>query len=229
MNRISNNRSLVAGIGMMASLCMPLYSTVAQAEGTYALVQINQQALFFNQMNEGAQAAADDAGAELVIFNANNDAAAQNSAIETYITEGVNGLIVVAIDVNGIMPAVEQAEAAGIPVVAVDAILPEGGPQKSQIGVDNAAAGADLAAYVNDYVSSEMDGGAKLGIIGALNSFIQNVRKDGFEGALDGVEVIGTVDGQNVQDIARCNCSGRKSGQTRQREGVRLGSHSTSH
>lgn len=168
---------------------------------TLALIQINQQALFFNQMNEGAQGAADKAGAELVIFNANNDSAAQNSAIETYITEGVDGLIVVAIDVNGIMPAVEQADAAGIPVVAVDAILPEEGPQKAQVGVDNAQAGADMAAYVNEFAAS-MDADMQLGIVGALNSFIQNVRKDGFTDALENVEVIGTVDGQNVQDIA---------------------------
>ena len=51
------------------------------------------------------------------------------------------GIAVVAIDVNGIMPAVNQAADAGIPVVAIDAILPEG-PQKAQIGVDNAEAGA---------------------------------------------------------------------------------------
>jgi len=168
---------------------------------TFALVQINQQALFFNQMNEGAQMAADEAGVELVIYNANNDSAAQNSAIETYVTEGVDGLVVVAIDVNGIMPAVEQADAAGIPVAAVDAILPEEGPHKAQVGVDNAQAGADMAAYVNDFAAS---GGSdmKLGVVGALNSFIQNVRKDGFVDALDGVEVVATVDGQNVQDIA---------------------------
>ena len=169
---------------------------------TFALIQINQQALFFNQMNEGAQAAADAAGVKLVIFNANNDPAAQNSAIETYIQEGVDGLAVVAIDVNGIMPAVEQAAAAGIPVVAIDAILPEEGPQLAQIGVDNAKAGADLGAFFNDYAAV---GGAKLGIVGALNSFIQNVRKDGFEGTItgsDGVSVVGTVDGQNVQDVA---------------------------
>lgn len=191
----------------LTTLCASLFlalsvSANAQAEDTFALVQINQQALFFNQMNQGAQAAADAAGATLVIFNANNDAAAQNSAIETYIAEGIDGLIVVAIDVNGIMPAVEQADAAGIPVVAVDAILPDDGPQKSQIGVDNAAAGADMAAYVNDYVANEMGGTASLGIIGALNSYIQNVRKDGFESALKAIEVVGTVDGQNVQDNA---------------------------
>ena len=49
---------------------------------------------------------------------------------------------------NGIMPAVDQAaDAAGIPVVAVDAILPEDGPQTAQIGVDNEGAGADRRAF----------------------------------------------------------------------------------
>ena len=178
-------------------------AAAAQDAKTFALVQINQQALFFNQMNEGAQAAADAAGAELLIFNANNDPAAQNSAIETYITEGVDGIIVVAIDVNGIMPAVIQADEAGIPVVAVDAILPEG-PQKAQIGVDNADAGGQIGDYFVNFVA-ENGGAAKIGIVGALNSFIQNVRQDGFEAKLEGaegVEVAGVVDGQNVQDTA---------------------------
>lgn len=186
------------GAGVAA--CLLASTALAQETPTFALVQINQQALFFNEMNRGAQEAAEAAGVNLVIFNANNDSAAQNSAIETYIQEGVAGLAVVAIDVNGIMPAVEQADAAGIPVVAIDAILPEGGPQKAQIGVDNAKAGADLAAFYNENTT----GASKLGIVGALNSYIQNVRKDGFEEALDGdsVTVAGTVDGQNVQDVA---------------------------
>lgn len=167
---------------------------------TIALVQINQQALFFNQMNEGAEDAADEAGAELTIFNANNDPAAQNNAIETYIAEGVDAIIVVAIDVNGVMPAVEQAAAAGIPVLAVDAILPDG-PQKAQIGVDNEAAGHDIAETFLEATGGE----AKIGIVGALNSFIQNIRQKGFEDGIKdakGVEVLGVVDGRNVQDTA---------------------------
>lgn len=188
---------------LLAGAALALVATAASAQDgkTFALVQINQQALFFNQMNEGAQAKADELGAELLIFNANNDPAAQNSAIETYITEGVDGIIVVAIDVNGVMPAVIQADEAGIPVVAVDAILPEG-PQKAQVGVDNAAAGADIGAYFVEQVGEQ---GATLGIVGALNSFIQNVRQEGFEGAIadaEGIEVAGVVDGQNVQDVA---------------------------
>ena len=203
MIRNLTRRTFTATLGLTALSAFISFGAVAQ-EKTFALVQINQQALFFNQMNEGAQKAADAAGVNLVIFNANNDPAAQNSAIETYIQQKVDGLAVVAIDVNGIMPAVNQAAEAGIPVVAIDAILPEG-PHKAQIGVDNAAAGADLGKYFLDYVKSDMGGKAKVGIVGALNSFIQNVRQKGFEEAIagnEGIEVAGVVDGQNVQDTA---------------------------
>ena len=191
------------GALLAAAATTGLMAGSASAE-TFALVQINQQALFFNQMNEGATAAAEAQGDELVIFNANNDPAAQNSAVETYIAQGVDGIVVVAIDVNGIMPAVQQAVDAGIPVVAVDAVLPEG-PQAAQVGVDNMEAGGMIGDYFVEYVGAEMDGTATVGIVGALNSAIQNIRQDGFEASIEGVDgitVAGVVDGQNVQDIA---------------------------
>jgi ribose transport system substrate-binding protein len=192
-------------IGALGGVAVAWAATGAQAQQpTFALVQINQQALFFNQMNDGAKKSADAAGAKLVIFNANNDPAAQNNAIENYIQQKVNGLIVVAIDVNGIMPAVKAAGAAGIPVVAVDAILPEG-PQKAQVGVDNALAGKMIAEHFMKYVDSDLGGKAKLGIVGALNSFIQNIRQKGFEDTIKGnskITVAGVVDGRNIQDNA---------------------------
>jgi ribose transport system substrate-binding protein len=200
---MTKRRHVLAAALLATSGLATFAPAIASAE-TIALVQINQQALFFTQMNEGAQAKADELGVELVIFNANNDPAAQNNAIETYIAQGVDGLVVVAIDVNGVMPAVQQAADAGIPVVAVDAILPDG-PQVAQVGVDNAAAGAMIGEHFLDYVKSEMGGEAKLGIVGALNSFIQNVRQEGFENVVasaPGITMAGVVDGRNVQDNA---------------------------
>jgi ribose transport system substrate-binding protein len=197
-------RTLIALAGLTMLSTVGGSTAIAQEKKTIALVQINQQALFFNQMNQGAQKAADAAGVKLVIFNSNNEPTAQNSAIETYIQEKVSGLAVVAIDVNGLMPAVKQAADAGIPVVAIDAILPDG-PQKAQIGVDNAKAGADMGKFFLDYVKTNMGGKAKIGVVGALNSYIQNVRQDGFEKtvkSVDGIEMAGVVDGQNVQDNA---------------------------
>ncbi len=198
-----NRRRLLASAGVLAlGLSAPLQ---AQDKPTFALVQINQQALFFTQMNEGATQAAEKAGANLVIFNANNDPTAQNNAIETYIQQKVNGIIVVAIDTNGIMPAVKAADAAGIPVVAVDAVLPAEGPQKAQIGVDNEGAGKMIGEHFVKVMNETMDGKSKLGIVGALNSTIQNIRQKGFEDvvkAATGVTMAGVVDGRNVQDNA---------------------------
>ncbi|MFZ5676554.1 MAG: substrate-binding domain-containing protein [Pseudomonadota bacterium] len=202
MMSITRRKIMLSAAGAALALSI---GTAAQAqEKTIALVQINQQALFFTQMNEGAQKAADAAGVKLVIFNANNDPAAQNNAIETYIQQKVDGIVVVAIDTNGIMPAVNAAATAGIPVTAVDAVLPAG-PQKAQIGVDNEGAGKAMGEFFNKYVTDSMGGKAKLGIVGALNSTIQNIRQKGFEDEVksnSGVTTAGVVDGRNVQDSA---------------------------
>jgi ribose transport system substrate-binding protein len=191
------------GVATVLAAATALACAPASA-ATVALVTINQQALFFNQINDGAKQAADKAGAKLVVFNANNQAAAQNSAIEDYIAQKVDGIVLVAIDVNGIKPAITAAKNVGIPVVAIDARIPDG-DNAAFIGVDNKGAGEQIGRYFADYVKSNMGGSAKVGIVGALNSFIQNQRLDGFRtaaGTAPGVKFLDTVDGQNVQDVA---------------------------
>jgi len=204
------NRPSRLAVGITAAaLAISLSATgvVAQDDAEepleLAVVTINLQALFFNQMNDGAQAAADAAGANLQVVNANNDPAAQNDAIETLTASGVDGILVIAIDTNGIMPAVESAAEAGVTIVAADAILPEG-PQIAQVGVDNGGAGAEMGEFFLGWVEA---GGepVQLGIVGALNSTIQNVRQAGFEDTIAAsadIETVGVVDGQNVAEVA---------------------------
>lgn len=204
MKMTLSRRLLMTAMGAGVALGMTGLAPALAKGKTFVLVQINQQALFFNQVNDGATKGAKETGNKLVIYNANNDPAKQNDAIDTYIEQKVNGIAVDAIDVNGIMPAVERASKAGIPVVALDAILPKG-PQKAQVGVDNAKAGADLAHYFLKYVKTNMGGSAKIGIVGALNSYIQNVRQKGFQDVIKkakNIKIADVVDGQNVQDIA---------------------------
>lgn len=191
--------------GCAAAIAMSLVVGSSAWADTFALVTINQQALFFNQINEGAQKAADAAGAKLVIYNANNVPSAQNDAMENYITQKVDGIILVAIDVNGVKPAITAAKTAGIPVIAIDAQIPDG-DNIAFVGVDNTKAGEDIGKFYADYVKSNLSGTAKIGVIGALNSFIQNQRLDGFKKAVadsgQKITFLDTVDGQNVQDVA---------------------------
>ena len=195
-------RSSMMRLGLIGIAAAFASAQAAHAQ-TVALVTINQQALFFNQINDGAKQAADKAGAKLVIFNANNVAAAQNSAIEDYIAQKVDGIVLVAIDVNGVKPAITAAKNAGIPVVAIDARIPDG-DNAAFIGVDNKGAGEQIGKYFADYAKTKMGGSAKVGIVGALNSFIQNQRLDGFKAAAgaSGAKFLDTVDGQNIQDVA---------------------------
>ena len=167
---------------------------------TIGMTQINQTAVFFTQMNEGATKAAADAGCELSIANANNDAAKQNSDIENFVSQGVTGLIVVAIDVNGVLPAVKAARDKGIKVVAIDATL-EDGAVDTFVGVDNAKAGAEIGQWV---VDNNLAKGSSYGVVDAKNSFIQNQREDSFRKVVDaaGAKYTQSVSGDNVQEKA---------------------------
>ena len=194
---------------VIASLCLavamhPLFAQGTQKKMSVGLVLINLQAKFFNDINAGAVDAAKKAEVNLQVIDGNNDPAAQVNAVETLTQQKVDGIILVAIDVKGILPALQDAAKSGVKVVAVDAKV-EDPSVKAFIGVDNAKAGTDFGDFVGKYISEKLGGKAKIGIIGALNSFIQNQRKDNFIEAVKktaGVTIGNTVDGQNVQERA---------------------------
>ncbi len=175
-------------------------SAAAGGACTIGMTQINQTAVFFTQMNEGAEAAAKEAGCELTIANANNDSAKQNSDIESFVSQKVSAIIVVAIDVNGVLPAVKAAKDKGIKVVAIDAKL-EDGAADTFVGVDNSKAGAEIAQWM---VDKGLVKGKKYGVVDAKNSFIQNQREDSFRKVVDaaGGTYTQSVSGDNVQEKA---------------------------
>ncbi len=190
--------------GMTLAACSSGSGTPAASSGagkcSIGMTQINQTAAFFTQMNEGATDAAKAAGCTLTIANANNDSAKQNSDIEAFVSQGVTGLIVVAIDVNGVLPAVKAARDKGIKVVAIDAKLADG-TVDTFVGVDNAKAGGEIAKWT---VDNGLAKDKSYGVVGAKNSFIQNQREDAFRAVVDaaGAKFTQSVSGDNVQEKA---------------------------
>jgi ribose transport system substrate-binding protein len=188
-------------LGLLFSSALP---ALANPIPSYSLILINQQAAYFNQIRDGAQKQADKLGVKLVVFNANDAPGAQNNAMDDYIQQKVDGIAVDAIDVNGLRASIKASAAAGIPVVGIDAVLPPG-PQKSQVGVDNGVGGKMIADFTVNYVKANLGGKAKVGMVGALSSTIQNARQ---KAAVDqwaktpGITIVGTVDGRNSQDVA---------------------------
>src|SRR5260221_9766712 len=112
---------------MMLALAVASFSpTGLFAQGTQkqlkvGLVLINLQAKFFNDIKVGAEEAGKKAGVSLQVIDGNNDPTAQVNAVETLTQQKVDGIIMVAIDVKGIVPALQDAAKSGVKVVAVDA------------------------------------------------------------------------------------------------------------
>jgi|SaaInl7_135m_RNA_FD_contig_21_2023789_length_1481_multi_11_in_0_out_0_2 ribose transport system substrate-binding protein len=72
---------------------------------------------------ESMQTAAEEAGVELLVNDANYDQNAQNQAIEQWILQEVDGVILAPADFTGVKTALDALEAANIPVITLNAPL----------------------------------------------------------------------------------------------------------
>ena len=116
---------------------------------------------FFVSLRDGAQQAADDAGAELVVSDAQNDTAQQQDDVQNFISQQVSAILVNPVDSDAVVPAVEAANDAGIPVIALDRKA-SGGDVVATIASDNVQggrmAGEELIRLVGSGNVAQLEG-----------------------------------------------------------------------
>lgn len=66
---------------------------------------------------------AEELGATVLVQSANSDEAKQLSQIQNMISQDIDALVIIAINSDSLIPAVEQAKAEGIPVLAYDRLI----------------------------------------------------------------------------------------------------------
>lgn len=98
---------------------------------------------FFVKMREGATAAAEELGINLLTFagRVDGDHETQVAAIETCIAEGASGILLAASDTSSIVPAVTEARDAGLVVIALDTPLSPIDAADATFATDNFLAG----------------------------------------------------------------------------------------
>ena len=87
---------------------------------------------FFQDVKAGIEEAAGDED-EIVFNDPALDMQKQIDAVENFCSQGVDAIILNAVDGSGIVPALETAEEKGIPVITVD-MKPESGTFETYIG-----------------------------------------------------------------------------------------------
>ena len=75
---------------------------------------------FFVTLRNGAQEAAKKEGAKLIIADAQNDAATQQDDVQNFVTQQVDAILINPVDSEAVVPAVQAANQANIPVLALD-------------------------------------------------------------------------------------------------------------
>jgi fructose transport system substrate-binding protein len=131
-------KKLLAG----SALALVAMSGAAMAEGTLCLITKNNTNPFFVKMREGAEARANELGMNLMAFAGvtDGDAAPQISAIENCVAAGAKGILITASN-DSVTPALIDARAAGVLVIALDTPLADPEAQDMTFATDNFEAG----------------------------------------------------------------------------------------
>ncbi len=116
---------------------------------------------FFVTLRNGAQDAAKKEGAELIVADAQNDAATQQDDVQNFVTQQADAILVNPVDSEAIVPAIQAANQADIPVLALDRGA-AGGEIATLIASDNVQggrmAGEELIRLVGSGPVAQLEG-----------------------------------------------------------------------
>jgi len=189
-------RALVVAL-VLGLLAVPVFNAAAQA-ADYK-VGFCVMTLAFTWMTYSYQALIDEAAKypeiELIVDNANGDVSRQVEIIENFIAQGVDAIITDPIDVNTLIPVMEDAEAQGIAFCTFDRRA-FGGPFLFHVGCDDVFGGR-LAL---ECCAAKLDGVGKIvHIEGQLGSSPAINRKKGIHDQIvyyPGLEIVYEQSGQ---------------------------------
>lgn len=138
---------------------------------------------FMVPLYNGMKEVCDQNGIELIAYYAENDIEKQISQCSDLLQQGIDGLIVMPVDFEGITPALDEAQKAGVPVVSVDAACADADKTIAYIASDNYKAGYLCGEHVLSTLES-----AKILVLSHPEIKCTIDRLQGFKDAIDGHE-----------------------------------------
>jgi len=144
---------------------------------------------FFVSLRDGAKEAAEEHDVNLVVADGQDSVSKQMSDIENLVSRGVDAILINATDGEAVVPAVEEANDAGIPVLAIDRGI-SGGEVAIYVASNNVT-GGKMAAH---YTAAKMALQGKIVMLeGIPGTSAARERGQGFTeviNSLSGVEIV---------------------------------------
>jgi len=151
-------------------------------------------------------------GYQTLVVSADKDVAKQGNQIKDFIVQRVDAIVLSPCDSKAIVPIIQEANAAGIPVFTVDIPCREPGVEiVSQIATDNRGGGEEAARAIIEALGGEGGGdqGGKVAIIHFKQAESCILRVEGFRAVIDEhnqknagkIEIVTELEGGGSKDL----------------------------
>ncbi|MDR1505755.1 MAG: substrate-binding domain-containing protein [Treponema sp.] len=146
--------TLVLSVSVLSS-CKRGSSNAAGSDDTVTIgvSLMNLQVEFSIVLRDAIQAKADELGITVIINDAQGDASKQLQQVESFIVQGVNGIILQPQEQEASAPCIDKAKAAGIPIVNVNShtiTAPD-----AFVGSDDRESAEIALNYINERLSGK--------------------------------------------------------------------------
>ncbi|MBG6210178.1 ABC-type sugar transport system substrate-binding protein [Labrenzia sp. EL_126] len=160
-------------------------SALAQDQRVIASI-VFQGDQFMKSLQQGVREAAEARGAEVLELNIDGDQAREAQAIDTYISRGVDAIVIAPLSATNSAGSLKRARDAGIMVVALNGGLQDKSIANATFSTANYDLGASSGNAAAAFINSELGGEAQVGIM-AFSSLLpeqSGARTGGFKDAV---------------------------------------------
>ena len=141
------------------ALATPLSAQDAMKMGYTAIDLTNP---YFIALTDGMKTRAEELGIALTIHDGKSDPASQVSALENFVVQQMDAILVSPIDPRALEPLVAQTKGAGIPMISVAQGVPG---SDAFLGLDEHEYGLSIGRIAGQYITDAMGGQAEVAIL----------------------------------------------------------------
>jgi ribose transport system substrate-binding protein len=175
--------------------------------GTIAVSLLTLENPFFKIIGDHLAAEAKAQGFETLIVSADKDMAKQGNQVKDFIVKGVDAIVLSPCDPKSVVPVIQEANAAGIPVFTVDIPCPDPAARiVTQIATDNYGGGREAGMAMIEVLGKT---GGKVAILHLKQAQSCILRVKGFREVIEAfnakggakIELAMEIDGGGARDI----------------------------
>lgn len=175
--------------------------------GTIGVSLLTLQNPFFKVIGDNIRSEAKNNGYDTIVVSADNDISKQGNQVKDFIVKKVSAIVLSPCDPKSIVPIIQEANAAGIPVFTVDIPCPDTSVKiVTQIATDNYGGGKDAG---NAMIEALGEIGGSVAILHFKQAQSCLLRVQGFREVIDAhnasgkqkIDLVTELEGGGAKDI----------------------------